>query len=143
MTESKPIHPAERGMTEVLLGALAGSTLLPFFQAIATKAGEDLYAKVRSLLSGADRERAQTALDTAGSVTLADRGTMTILRLPAELPPDAAAALRLLVLPPPAEGWRIVYWDGARRMWVVDDLDVPPRNAVRIDEAPGESPSGD
>jgi hypothetical protein len=138
VTESKSSGPAERGVTEVLLGALAGSTLLPFFQAIATKAGEDLYARIRGLLSGKKGERARQALETAGHVTLADPSTATVLRLPAELPPEAAHALRFLVLSPHADGWRLVYWDGVRGSWVVDELDVPPRNAVQLDEAPEE-----
>ncbi len=139
MTKSKSSHPAERGVTEVLLGALAGSTLLPFFQAIATKAGEDLYARIRGLLSREKDERARTALDTTGHVTLADPGTATVLRLPADLPPDAAGALRHLMLPPRGDGWRVVYWDAARRVWVADDLDIPPRNAIRIDQSPADA----
>ncbi|MGW0587628.1 hypothetical protein [Streptosporangium sp. NPDC002607] len=132
--------PAERGVTEMLLGALAGSALLPFLQAVATKAGEDLYTRIRDLLSGESRERARTSIAEAGHVTLADQGSKTIVRLPADLPADAAAALRALRLPPAEPGWRVVYWDGAHRVWVCHEVDAPPRGALRVDEITGDTP---
>ncbi|MEV6282440.1 hypothetical protein [Kribbella sp. NPDC051770] len=125
MTETpEPAHPERpqpdedpRGAVELLLGALAGSTLLPFVQAIATKAGEDVYAKIRDRLSRRHRRQAKAALRARGTVTIADEQSRLLLQLPSTMTASMAARLSAVQIPPTRDGWFLVHWNHTTAEW--------------------------
>jgi hypothetical protein len=114
----------------LLLGALAGSTLLPFVQAIASKAGEDVYTKIRDKLSRRHRKQTKSELRTAGTVTIADPDVQVVLQLPASMTAAMAARLGDVRVPPVRDGWLLVRWDHGRAEWVAGPCDPPAGDSV-------------
>lgn len=121
----------ERGAVELLIGALAGSSLLPFVQAIATKAGEDVYAKIRNGLSRGERKRAEIEIRDAGTVTLVAPEARVVLQLPATMTFAMATLLDTVPLPRQRAGWLRVTWDVGTARWRVDESDEPPMDPRR------------
>lgn len=131
----EPFAPDLRGVEEILLGALAGSALVPFLHAIATKAGEDVYGKIRSLLSGHLRTRASSELAKSGTVTLVDPDRRVVLTLPAHLGPEQAASLaNILVSISADDDWYLVDWDGENCGWRVITSRRRPLQGLDITE---------
>lgn len=122
-------HGDGRGATEIILGALGGSALLPFIQAVATKAGEDAYKLVRDKLSRRGRRSAETEIREAGTITLADEKTRVVLQLPQPLTSEMATRLDSVRLPVRRTGWLLVSWNPVVRQWVVEEIPEPPRAA--------------
>ncbi|MGW0507373.1 hypothetical protein [Micromonospora sp. NPDC003241] len=131
MTE--PRYDTERGATELLVGALAGSALLPFVQALATKAGEDVYQMIRDRLSRRARREVQDEIRAEGTVTLTAPGARVVLRLPERVTPEMALRLENLHLPPYRPGWLLLSWDATQRRWVTTGLSGPPETATSLD----------
>jgi hypothetical protein len=119
-----------RGAVELLLGALAGSALLPFIQAIATKAGEDVYGKIRDKLSRRHRKQAKSALRAKGTVTIADDEARLILQLPSTMTATMAARLGNVRVPPTRDGWLLVRWDPTYAEWQAHPCDPPTPDEV-------------
>lgn len=117
---------ADRGATELILGALAGSALLPFLQAVANRAGEDAYRAIRDRLTWRSRRRARAELREAGVMSLAAHDARVVLQLPERITPAMAAGLEAVRLPAGRTGWAVVSWDEAQGRWVVDDVAEPP-----------------
>ncbi|NUT48648.1 MAG: hypothetical protein HOV94_15275 [Saccharothrix sp.] len=115
-----------RGAGELILGVLTGSALLPFVQALATKAGEDVYQLVRAKLTRRARKRAEAELAEAGTVTVADQDRRVVLELPATMSAAMSAKLDDVRLPVRPEGWLLVRWDEGRSRWVVEQHPEPP-----------------
>lgn len=124
---------ASRGVTELLIGALAGSALLPFIQAMATRAGEDAYELIRGRLSREGRRRAREEIRAAGTVTVADRGSRVVLQLPRTVDPAMAARLDRVRLPARRTGWLLIRWDAGRAEWLVETRAEPPPAAGAVD----------
>ncbi|MFB9359213.1 hypothetical protein [Actinoplanes nipponensis] len=124
---------SERGATELILGALAGSALLPFLQAVATKAGEDAYQAIRGRLSWRSRRGARAELREAGVVSLAARDARVVLQLPERVTPVMAARLENVRLPVDRTGWAVVSWDEAQSRWVVEDAAEPPPSSTSVE----------
>jgi hypothetical protein len=122
----------DRRAVELLLGVLTGSTLLPFLQAISSKAGEDVYAKIRSRLSRKERSRLKIEMRAAGTVTIAANDTRVILQLPSSLTPDMAVQLDDVRVPATRENWLLVTWDAGRFRWLVHECDEPPPSVLTI-----------
>ncbi|MBB5840943.1 hypothetical protein [Kribbella italica] len=122
-SDSGPGDP--RGAVELLLGALAGSALLPFVQAMATKAGEDVYGKIRDRLSRRHRKQAKAALETKGSVIIADDETRLVLQLPSTTTESMAARLGTVRVPATRDGWLLVRWDPMAGEWQTHRCDPP------------------
>jgi hypothetical protein len=121
-----------RGAVELLLGALAGSALLPFVQAIATKAGEDVYGKIRDKLSRRDRKRTKDQLSASGTVTIADPESRLILQLPSTMTASMTARLESLRVPIIRDTWLLVSWNPAQAEWQWQPCDPPvPENVVQ------------
>ncbi|PWV73947.1 hypothetical protein SAMN05421630_110120 [Prauserella marina] len=121
MTDGDP----DRGVADVLLGALAGSTLLPLVQAIATKSGEDVYAKLKRVLSKRERDKAKAEIKETGTLTLVSEEARVVLRIPATMTlPMAQQLERVRVRPDPAT-WVRVSWDHTRSRWLVHECDPP------------------
>ncbi|MGS2617931.1 hypothetical protein ACVCAH_25910 [Micromonospora sp. LZ34] len=127
------LNDSDRGATELLLGALAGSTLLPFIQAVATKAGEDVYQLVRDKLSRKGRRNAKAEIRAAGTVTLTAPGPRIVLQVPERITPTMAARLENVRLPVDRAGWLLVAWDEPRGRWFVKDIPEPPPTASSLD----------
>ena len=121
MTDRDP----ERGAADLLVGALTASTLLPFIQAIAAKGGEDVYAKVRRMLSKEQRKRAKVELKDAGIVTIVGADVRVILRMPAKTTAAMIEQLQYVRLPPRQGQWLRVSWDQARSGWLVQECEPP------------------
>lgn len=119
-------HPddSHRGTTELILGALAGSALLPFIQSVATQAGQDVYQLIRDRLSRDGRRRAKAEIRESGTVTLTARDARVLLKLPHRLTPTMATRLESLRLPVD-RGWVQVAWDHQRERWVVESIPEP------------------
>ncbi|SDJ48914.1 hypothetical protein SAMN04488074_102191 [Lentzea albidocapillata subsp. violacea] len=116
---------SDRGVLDVLMGAAAGSALLPFVQAIVTKGGEDVYAKIKELLSRPDRKRTKDEIKDSGTVTLFSDDTRVVLRMPSRMTPQMTERLKLVRLPPRGDEWLRVSWDNAKNQWVVRECDPP------------------
>lgn len=100
--------------------------LLPFVQAIASKAGEDVYQLIRGKLSRQGRKLAEAEMREAGVVTLADSHARIILRVPERLSPAMPEQIEDVRIPVPRDGWLLVVWDPALAQWVVHDFPGPP-----------------
>ncbi|GIF37482.1 hypothetical protein BC793_104150 [Actinoplanes xinjiangensis] len=123
----------DRGATELILGALAGSALLPFLQAVATRAGEDAYQAIRDRLPWRSRRGARAELKEAGVVSLAARDARVVLQLPERVTPVMAARLENVRLPVDRTGWAVVSWDEVQSRWVVELVAEPPPSATPVE----------
>ncbi|MGW4211272.1 hypothetical protein ACWEIJ_24990 [Lentzea sp. NPDC004789] len=124
-------HESDRGLLDVLLGAAAGSALVPFVQAIATKGGEDVYAKIKELLSRPERKKTEDEIKKAGTVTLFSAETRVVLRMPSRMTPQMTAQLKQVRLPFRGDEWLRVSWDNAKGQWLVREIDPPDDLAPR------------
>ncbi len=121
-----------RSAVELLLGALAGSALLPFLQAIATKAGEDVYGKIRDKLSRRDRKKTKDQLNTSGTVTISDPDSQLILQFPSTMTESMTTRLENLRVPVVRDTWFLVSWNPAQAEWQWQPCDPPaPENVVQ------------
>jgi len=121
----------ERGAGDLLLGALVGSALLPFIQAIARNAGDDVYAKIRELLSRRVQSRASSELEESGAVTLVDPERRVVLRLPSRLSPEQAVTIANVTLSG-RNSWYLVSWDEQVKAWRVHLLPEPPAYGLDV-----------
>lgn len=121
---------ADRGVGELLLAALTGTALAPFVQAISTKVGQDVYDKIKHLLS-----RRRNASPTEGKpITLADPATSIVLELPATLDTKDAYGLAAVRLPSSSGApWLLIRYDPASRTWTAVPVPTPPSDAIQID----------
>ncbi|MBF6171309.1 hypothetical protein [Nocardia blacklockiae] len=124
--ETRSATDPDRGVSELLIGALSGSVLLPFVQAVTTKAAEDVYQLVRSKLTRKGRRATEAEIRDSGTVTLVDPGSRLVLVLPATVSPTMAARLDQVRLPTHRTGWLRVSWDAQRAQWLVLPCDEPP-----------------
>ncbi|HEY6739435.1 MAG TPA: hypothetical protein VI076_11350, partial [Actinopolymorphaceae bacterium] len=115
-----------RGVVELLLGALAGSTLLPFVQTIASKAGEDAYTWIVGRLTRRQRKQAESEVREAGTVTIAADDSRVVLQLPVPLTPPMAEKLARVAVPRDRHRWVLVTWDHAASRWLVRESDERP-----------------
>lgn len=102
---------------EIITTAVVTAALVPFVQAIAAKAGEDVYRAVRRLLprllpSREERPHVQT-------IEVVDPDTRTRLRLDVDLPADAVERLAEVDEHAVQASDRLIYWDRERRRWTV------------------------
>ncbi|MFF2513876.1 hypothetical protein [Streptomyces sp. NPDC058086] len=123
---------ATAGVTlDLLLGFLGGSALVPFVQAISTKAGEDAYAKVRELLSR--HVQRQPADDE--DIVLIHHPSKVALRMPAEASRPSAPRGRDDA--DEGEGssngeWQVITWNPATGDWHQEACATPPANGIRV-----------
>ncbi|WTO32903.1 hypothetical protein OG399_45520 [Streptomyces achromogenes] len=130
-----------RGAAELLLAALAGSALIPFIQAMATRAGEDLYARVRDLFRSHQRREAERQVATGHHLVLADRQARTILQVPTTISVAEARALARARTVRQDGAWTLVAWDAEHSQWSVRTVQDPPATAIDVSEAPGGTAS--
>ncbi|MFC9975322.1 hypothetical protein ACFVH6_30960 [Spirillospora sp. NPDC127200] len=121
----EPGGGVERGMTEFLLGTLSASVLLPFVQAMVGRAGEEVYDKIRGLLSREQRARAEAEIAESGTVTLVDPERRIVLRVPARMTPEQALTISGVAVAA-ERGWTLVEWDGDAGAWAVAPIAGPP-----------------
>ncbi|WP_250032632.1 hypothetical protein [Paractinoplanes maris] len=130
-TAPEPGFGGERGGGDLLLGVLAGSALAPFLQAVATKAGEDVYAKIRDLLTR--RRASPPPAAPEAPLILADPQTRTAIRLPATLTSAEAARLAAVHVPAHDGGrWIIVDHAADGAGWTVQVADRLPDGAIEV-----------
>lgn len=125
---------AARGVAELLIGALAGSTVLPFIEAIVSNAGQDVYDKIRGRLSRRGRTQVEREIHEGGTVTLVAEDARVVLQMPANLGANDAARLGRLRAPSDRSGWYMVYWDEAQGVWVVTAHFGPVTGTKTVDE---------
>ncbi|MGW6841314.1 hypothetical protein [Streptomyces sp. NPDC054958] len=119
-----------RNLPELLGGLLAASALIPFFQAIVTKAGEETYAKIRSLLSPAQRARIEDGPRQEGVLTIIDPESRVIVRLPESMELRDLQEIGNLKLRWPWTGWLLVSHDGSG--WRISHTDAPPEDGITL-----------
>jgi hypothetical protein len=110
---------------------LAGSALAPFVQTIATKAGDDVYAKIKDLLAKRSRNAANRPADAP--IVLVDPELALILQLPPTLTTTQASQLAALRLPAHSPGsWVLVRYDSEAARWRTAMVDQPPPDAIEV-----------
>ncbi|MGW6979686.1 hypothetical protein ACWGE1_09580 [Streptomyces sp. NPDC054932] len=119
-----------RNLPELLGGLLAASALIPFFQAIVTKAGEETYAKIRALLSPAQRAQAEDGRRDEGVVTIIDPESRVIVHLPTSMELGDLQEIGNLKLRWPWTGWLVVTHDGTG--WRISHTDTPPEDGITL-----------
>lgn len=128
----QPGTGGNRGAAELLLAMLTGSALAPFLQAVATKTGDDVHAKIRDLL-GRRRRHKGTEPSRDRPVRLADPATAVVLQLPPRLSTSEAAALAVLRLPANwSGGWLLVEHDPKSSLWTATMISNPPPDAIEV-----------
>lgn len=127
----EPSGPSGRGAGELLLGILSGSALLPFIQAIATKAGEDVYKKISGLLSRNHQMQAVSELKESGTITLVDSECRVVLRFPAILTSDQFLKIVHIIVPRGDE-WYLVDWSDEQQTWHVTSLPQWPSHGLYV-----------
>ncbi|MET7649885.1 hypothetical protein [Streptomyces sp. NPDC005486] len=124
-----PEATAGGGPIEIVLGAVVGAALVPFVQAISTKAGEEAYAAVRKLLG---RRAALGDED----IMLGDRRKKVVLRVPVDAlrasPPETGLGLPDGEAHSSAGRWHVVTWDPTTNRWGEERLDAPPPGTVFV-----------
>lgn len=117
------------GSVELMLGALVGGAIVPFVQAISTKAGEDAYAAVRRLLG-------QRTTMSDEDIVLGDRSKKVVLRVPKEAlrssPPETELDLSVGGANSSTGRWQVVTWDPTTNRWSEELLDAPPPDTVFV-----------
>lgn len=132
-------NDTSRGTADLLLGVLAGSALAPFLQVLATSAGEDVYAKIKELLSRRRRRTSASGADgdaVQGSdvIQLADPERAVVLELPRTLGNVEAAELPTVAVPRRRPGqWVLVRRDTTSRRWQAFAVDAPPPGAIEVE----------
>ena len=127
----RPGVGGERGVGDLLLAVLAGSALAPFVQTIATKTGDDVYAKIKDLLARRSRKAVNRPADAP--IVLVDPELALILQLPPTLTTTQATQLAALRLPARSPGnWVLVRYDSAAARWRTAMVDQPPPDAVEV-----------
>ncbi|WP_250006836.1 hypothetical protein [Actinoplanes sp. M2I2] len=127
----EPGHGDVRGGGDLLLGLLTGSALAPFVQALATKAGEDVYAKIRALLGR--RRAAAPPPEPQAPVVLADSGVRVVLRVPATLAGGTVAGLPAVRVPLDAgDQWVLVEYVPDSDAWITRVISGPPQEAIEV-----------
>jgi hypothetical protein len=132
-------------IVDVVLAATATAVILPFIQAIATKAGEDAYEAIRRLIQrrpnhkrndDADGEGEQTGYDdeqvrwwseallSSPPCRLIDDSSHVALSLPPEIPDEAARALGDFNLKLRSNVWIELSWDDDTMAWVIRRRDL-------------------
>lgn len=132
MTDSRPDSEQVRGAADLIIGALVGSPLIAFVQAIATKSGEDAYARIRRGLSRPERRRADREIRRAGVLTIAVPELRLVVQIPADLSASMAEELSAVRLPRERDGWILIRWGPDRTRWVIEDCDGPPATAITL-----------
>jgi hypothetical protein len=127
----RPGAGGERGVGDLLLAVLAGSALAPFVQTIATKAGDDVYAKIKDLLARRSRKAADRPADAP--IVLVDPELALILELPPTLTTTQASRLAALRLPVRSPGnWVLVRYDSEAARWQTAMVGQPPPDAIEV-----------
>ena len=127
----RPGAGGERGVGDLLLAVLAGSALAPFVQTLATKTGDDVYAKIKDLLAKRSRKAANRPADAP--IVLVDPELALILQLPPTLTTTQATQLAALRLPAHSPGhWVLVGYDSEAARWRTAMVDQPPPDAIEV-----------
>ncbi|MFD3580500.1 hypothetical protein [Streptomyces sp. NPDC058644] len=118
------------GLFDLVTVGLTTALLQPFVQALATKAGEDVWPKIASLVR---REQAEPPEETRAHVAAAEllevvvQDRRLVLLLPKHLPAEAVAQLRQLQETlRGADGWLRVAYDAATCTWEISPLPEGP-----------------
>lgn len=118
------------GGLEFTLGLLGGSVLIPFAQAIGTKAGEDAYARVRELLGRRSRRPAD-----GEDIVLGHRRSKIVLRVSngdARRSPDENRGPTSVGRDESTTQWTVVTWDPGERRFTEELVDAPPLETVFV-----------
>lgn len=116
------------GFLEVATAAISTATLLPFIQAIATKAGEDIVPKIAGLVP----RRLRHKLDESDVIELVARDRRLIIMIPKRLSAEAARQLSDIVNTlQGTDGWFRVTYDAAARSWDIASADDEGRQTER------------
>jgi hypothetical protein len=97
---------------------------------MATKFGEDVYAKIGNLLPG--RRKGQR--DDEHPIVLADPTTATVLEIPPRLSEKDTYALATVRMPSVAASqWLLIRYDPASRTWIATAVAAPPPDAIEVE----------
>ena len=112
--------PFAQPAIEMLSAFVAGSFIIPFMRAFASRAGEDSYDQLKKLLGRFSKskidERLEQELDHDSSI-IRDVSTGTTLVIPTPMPEDAFRALAML--DPNAITGKTVVWMTAGGKWLI------------------------
>lgn len=122
------------GFLELAATAVTTAALLPFVQAIATKAGDEVWPKIAGLIRPGRREAITERLADADLIELVARDRRLIITLPKRLSAEAARHLRDLVdTLQDSDGYYRLSYDAASRSWEIVPADEARR---RIESRP-------
>jgi hypothetical protein len=108
------------GFLELAATAVTTATLLPFVQAIAAKAGEDVWSKIATLIRPGRREAISERLAGADLIELVARDRHLIITMPKRLSSEATRHLRDVVATlQDADGCFRISYDAASRSWEI------------------------
>ncbi len=132
-------------IVDIVLVATATATILPFIQAIASKAGEDVYEAIRGLIqrksthergedAGGEDGQAEydhesvrwwsDALSSSLGCRLIDDNNHVALSLPPTIPDEAARALGDFSLNLPPNVWIELSWNDDANAWMIRRRDL-------------------
>lgn len=121
------------GLFDLVTVGLTTALLQPFVQALATKAGEDVWPKIAALVR---RERAEPPEETREHILAAEllevvvQDRRLVLVLPKQIPSEAVTHLRQLQETlHGADGWLRVTYDAAACTWEISPLPEGPGTA--------------
>jgi molecular chaperone DnaK len=127
--------------------AVLSSALVPFIQALATKAANDVYEILRRLIPGRRSRLGRSSLNEKSEAIIADKYAKVALRLPPALDEKMQASLhRLLVglTSQPAqseEQWLQISRVSGEAGWKVDLITEAPAGSVLMDGVPAANDS--
>ncbi|GAA3784946.1 hypothetical protein GCM10023083_21310 [Streptomyces phyllanthi] len=124
------------GFLDLVTMVVITAAVQPFVQAIASKAGEEVWPKIADLLRPGRREEVGQGLAEAELLEIAARDGRLVIRMPKRLPVEAARDLRDVVATlEEADGTFEISYDAASRSW-----DIAPTDTGRArieDRSPG------
>lgn len=103
---------------EAVTTAVLTATLVPFVQAIAAQAGQDVYAAIRRLLSRDKRQDLDGDPQQRRLFRLVEQSSGTAILVPRRLPGSAARQLAAMRMSDPAIAGAELLWDPGRERWL-------------------------
>lgn len=111
-------------LLELIPMVVTTAALQPFVQAIATRAGEEVWPKIAGLVRPRRRAEIDERLDEADLIEIVAQDRRLIIKMPKRLPADAARHLRDVVATlQEADGCFRVSYDAATRTWEITPAD--------------------
>nr|WP_159059575.1 hypothetical protein [Streptomyces antibioticus] len=129
---------ARIGVLDLVATVVVTAAVQPFVQAIASKAGEEVWPKIAGLVRPGRREELGQGVEESDLLEIAALDGRLAISMPKRLPPEAARDLRDVVATlQEADGNFRISYDAPSRSWQIAQAD--PGQALRAGDLPPDT----